>query len=66
MEPAGADLVVVLLTDGIVTDGLIFTGKDKSSIARNGQDLWGTIATGETLSCGGGACLMSFHLTNRA
>ena len=66
MDPAGADFVVVLFTDGTTSVGLIFTGKERSKIARNGRELCGTIATGEIFNCGGGLALSSVHRTNHA
>ena len=46
MEFAGANFVVVLFTEGILSVGLSFTEKDRSKIARNGLDLCGTICKG--------------------
>jgi len=66
IAPAGANFVVVLFTDGIVSVGLSLIANDKSRIARKGLDLCGTMASGEILSCGGGLSFMSVHRTKRA
>ena len=66
MEPLGAVRLVFSFTDGTAPPSLSRNRNDKSRMALHFLDLCGTIAIGETFSCGGGLSLMASHRMMRA